>query len=69
MDRFSRIPLVTTKNKKNESSAGKKSNVEPLKPIKVSLDGLEVKLALRLGDGDLTLGIRRAVVLAGMRQF
>lgn len=69
MDRFSRIQLVTTKKKENKSSGGKKSNVEPLKPVKVSLDGLEVKLALRLGDGDLTLGIRRAVVLAGMRQF
>jgi hypothetical protein len=35
----------------------------------VTLDGLEAELALRLGDGDLTLGIRRAIVLASMHQF
>jgi hypothetical protein len=55
------MPLVTRKKKK--SRRGDKSNVQPLKHIEVSLDGLEV-----IGDGDLTLGIRR-VVLAGMRQF
>jgi hypothetical protein len=37
--------------------------------VEVALDRIELKLALNLGDGDLTLGIRRAVVLAGMRQF
>jgi hypothetical protein len=68
MDYLSRIPLVTTKKKKS-GGGGKKSNVQPLKHIEVSLDGLEVELALRLGDGDLTLGIRRAVVLVSMRQF
>jgi hypothetical protein len=37
--------------------------------FEVSLDGLELELALSLGAGDLTLGIRRAIVLASMRQF
>jgi hypothetical protein len=68
MDYLSRIPLVTRKKKKS-GGGGKKSNVQPLKHIEVSLDSLEVELALRLGDGDLTLGIRRAIVLASMRQF
>jgi hypothetical protein len=35
----------------------------------VPLDDLEIKLAVKLGDGDLTLGIRRAVVFASMRQL
>ena len=68
VDRLSHMPLVTRK-KKRSSGGGKKPNVQPLKHIYVSLDGLEVKLALILGDGDLKLGIRRAVVLAGMRRF
>jgi hypothetical protein len=68
MDYLSRSPLVTRKKKKSGGGC-KKSNVQPLKRIEVSLDGLEVELALRLGDGDLTLGIRRAIVLASMRQF
>jgi hypothetical protein len=37
--------------------------------FEVPLDGLEVELAHRLGGGDLTLGIRRAVVFASMREF
>jgi hypothetical protein len=68
VDCLSRIPLVTRK-KKNSGGGGEKSNVQPLKHFEVSLDGLEVELALRLGDGDLTLGIRRCIVLATMRQF
>jgi hypothetical protein len=68
MDYLSRSPLVTRKKKKL-CGGGKESKVQPLKRIEVSLDGLEVELALRLGDGDLTLGIRRAIVLASMRQF
>ena len=67
MDYLSRSPLVTTKKKKS-CAGGKKSSAKPLKHVEVSLDGLEVELALRLGDGDLTLGIRRAIVLASMRQ-
>jgi hypothetical protein len=53
MDYLPHSPLVT-RNKKKSCRGGKKSNV-PLKHIEVSLDGLEVELALRLGDGDLTL--------------
>jgi hypothetical protein len=67
MDYLLRSPLVTRKKKKS-CRGGKKSNVQLLKHIEVSLDSLEVELALRLGDGDLTLGIRRAVILASMRQ-
>jgi hypothetical protein len=66
MDYLSRSPLVTRKKKKSGGGC-KTSSVQPLKHIEVSLDGLEIELALRLGDGDLTLGIRRAVVLTGMR--
>jgi hypothetical protein len=58
MDYLSRSPLVTRKKKKS-GGKGKKSNVQTLKHIEVSLDSLEVELALRLSDGDLTLGIRR----------
>jgi hypothetical protein len=67
MDYLSRIPLVTRKKKKS-CGEGKKSAVQPLQHIVVSLDRLEVELALRLGDGDLTLGIRRAVILASIRR-
>ena len=54
---------------KQFSGSGRKSNAQPLKHVEVALDRIELKLALILGDGDLTLGIRRAVVLAVMRQF
>jgi hypothetical protein len=67
VDCLSRITLVTRKKKK--SGAGrKKSNAHPLKHVEVSLSGLEVELALRLGGGDLALGIRRAIIFASMRQ-
>ena len=59
--------LVMAK-KKSSSRAGKKRRVQPLKRLSVSLDGATVKMALNLGDGDLSLGIRRAVVLASLRQ-
>ena len=67
MDYLSRSRLVMRKKKK-PCRGGKKSKVQPLKQIEVSLDGLEVELALRLGEGDLRLGIRRAIVLASIRQ-
>lgn len=54
---------------KQFSDRSKKSNAPSLKHVEVALDRIEVKLALILGDGDSTLGIRRAVVLAVMRQF
>jgi len=55
--------LIPFKRKKS-SPAGKK-----LYRLQVSLDNLEVKMALQLGDGDLCLGIRRALVLGSLRQF
>jgi hypothetical protein len=67
MDYLSRSPLVTRKKKKS-CRGGKKSAIQPLKHIEVSLDRLEVELALRLGDGDLALGIRRAIIFASIRQ-
>lgn len=66
MNRLSRISLGT--RKKKFCAGGKKSKAQPLKHVEVSLDALEVEAALRLGDGDLTLGIRRAIILASMRQ-
>ena len=38
------------------------STAKRLKHLEVSLDGATIKMALNLGDGDLSLGIRRAVV-------
>ena len=38
-----------------------------MQKLTVSLDRFETELALRVGDGDLGLGIRRALVLAGLR--
>ena len=61
--------ILLTFKKKKSSLLGKKVAVQPLKLLEVSLDSLEIEMALELGDGDLSLGIRRAVVLAGMRQF
>lgn len=55
--------------KKEIRRAGKSCNVQPLKQIEVLLDALELKLAVKLGEGDLTLGIHRALILTGMRQF
>jgi hypothetical protein len=55
--------------KKSSSREGKKCSVQLLKKLSVSLDGATVKMALNLGDGDLSLGIRRAVALASLRQF
>lgn len=54
--------------RKRKKSRRGRSNLRPLKPIAVALDRLEVELALRLGDGDLTLGVRRAVALASIRE-
>jgi hypothetical protein len=66
MDCLSRSRIVT--KKKKSCGGGKKPKRPTLKHIEVSLDSLELELALRLGDGDLTLGIRRAIVFASMRQ-
>ena len=47
----------------------KSAAAKQLKNVEVRLDKLEIKLAVKLGDGDLILGIRRAVILAGMHQL
>jgi hypothetical protein len=60
---------MITRKKKKFIAEDKKSTLQSLRHIEVSLDDLEIKLAVKLGDGDLTLGIRRAVVIASMRQF
>ena len=38
-----------------------------MKQVEVTLDAFEAMLATQIGDGDLCLGIRRALVLAGLR--
>jgi hypothetical protein len=57
---------MTTNKKPNRVS--RKSSGRSLKHIVVSLDDATVRMALKLGDGELSLGIRRAVVLACIRQ-
>ena len=56
---------VTTKKTKYGRKR-RKSIFKPLKRFEVSLDGSEIKMALNLGDGDLILGIRPAIVIASM---
>ena len=53
------------KTKRNRQNTN--SSAQPLKRMEVSLDGATRKMAVKLGDGDLSQGIRRAVVLATMR--
>ena len=38
-----------------------------MKRITIALDRFEEKLATQIGDGDVCLGIRRAIVLTGLR--
>jgi len=54
------------KRKRNRQNTN--SSAQPLKRMEVSLDGATIKMAVKLGEGDLSLGIRRAVVLATMRR-
>jgi hypothetical protein len=54
-----------TKKKKSNNEGERK--FQSLKSLKVALDGTTVKMAVNLGDGDLSLGIRRAVALASLR--
>ena len=63
------MDLLSKPKKKKCIRGGKKSTFQRLKHLEVSLDDLEIKMAVKLGDGDLTLGIRRAVILASMRQY
>jgi len=59
MDRNRHTPGMT--KKKKSSREDKKLSVNPLKRHSLSLDDATVKMALNLGDGDLSLGVRRAV--------
>jgi hypothetical protein len=59
--------LLTFKNKRRRET--KRVRLQTLTHLQVALDNLEIKMALHLGDGDLSLGIRRALVLGSMRQF
>ena len=55
--------------KKNKSSrSDRKSNGKSLKRMVVSLDDATAKMALKLGGGYLSLGIRRALALTTLRQ-
>lgn len=45
----------------------RKAGFSGSKAIEISLDPFEKKLAFKLGEGDLQLGVRRAVALAGLR--
>ena len=56
-------------NKRTFFRSGNTASIKHLRRVKVPLDDLEIKLAVKLGDGDLTLGIRRAVVFASMRSL
>ena len=69
MDPRAIIPMAKgMKTKTKRSSRTKNYNPRPLKRIEVSLDRATIAMALKLGDGDLSLGIRRAVVLASKGQ-
>jgi len=54
--------------KKKSSRSDKKSNGKSLKRMVVSLDDATAKMALKLGGGDLSLGIRRALALTSLRR-
>ena len=59
--------LLKFERTKTRSRRKLQTKTSPLQYIAVSLDLFETELALELGDGDLTHGIRRAVILASMR--
>jgi hypothetical protein len=56
-------------NAEKSGLRNKKAGIKRFTAAEVRLGDLEIKLAIKLGDGDLTLGVRRAVVFASMRQF
>lgn len=45
----------------------KAKNIKRLKSLDVTLDDATVALAHELGDGNLSLGLRRAVAIAALR--
>ena len=54
--------------KKKSCRLDRKANSKSLKQMVVSLDDATAKTAVKLGGGDLSLGIRRAVALTSLRQ-
>jgi len=60
--------LLPFKKKRSNRESGR-VRVQRIKHFQVALDNLEIRMALQLGDGDLCLGIRRALVLGSLRQF
>ena len=42
---------------------------KPCKCFRITLDDLEREMALQLGDGDVALGVRRALVLTAIRDI
>jgi hypothetical protein len=59
--------LARRMTKKKKSNNEGKHKLQSLRSINVALDGTTVRMAVNLGDGDLSLGLRRAVALAGLR--
>ena len=57
------------KHKTLHDRRSNKARAEPLKSVNVSLDTATIKMAVKLGRGDLSLGIRRAVALRMIRQL
>ena len=54
--------------KRKSSRAGRKSQGKLRKRMVIWLDDGTAKMAVKMGDGDLSLGIRRAVALTALRQ-
>ena len=54
---------MISSHKNNKSGERKKNRFRNLQQVRITFDEVEVKLAKRLGDGNLRLGIRRAIVL------
>lgn len=59
--------LKFERTKTRHSRRKPQTKTSALQYVAVSLDLFETELALELGDGDLALGIRRAVIFASMR--
>ena len=51
-------------NRAKRKNTSPKSNQLSLRTVQLLLDAATMEMAIKLGDGELCLGIRRAVVLA-----
>jgi hypothetical protein len=45
-----------------------KNSGKPFKTVRLVLDSTTFKMAVTLGNGDVSLGIRRAVAIASLRR-